>query len=174
MGTQGLDVKTRTYTTRNGDHVLPLLPVSFLLAEAIRNNLETKPKIPMRRVVYGGQEAGLEPNPNDPTYRDELTLWQSRCAKESVVYVIATGVNVTVPDDFVEKTRQYFPNASNDTVKYNYVGSLIVPEEMEDLVNAILGQTGPTEDGVNAANADFPGDEQRLRHPAIPVESTPR
>lgn len=149
-----LDVVKRQFISGNG-YRLQLQPVSWLMAEQIRHNPATKPKIPKVRVVYGDGVSGEESNPNDPAYQEDLDLWKKDCELKAMVYTFANGLVIDVPESFKISHHKYFPQSDEDVAKYFYIATLIAPEDFGGLVTSILGLSGPTEDGVNQAVAKF-------------------
>lgn len=153
-----LDIDKRQFIAANGT-VLQLQAISWLMAEQIRNNMATRPKIPKVRVSYADGQFGEESNPNDPKYKEDMELWTKDCDLKAMVYSFGNGVVLDVPPEFATKQLQYFPNSSDDLIKYFYIGSLISPDEYGPLITAIMGLSGPTEDGVRQAIAKFPRSE---------------
>lgn len=149
--------KTRIWTSPTTGQVFQLKPISSALAGLLSSDPTGKPAIPSTRVDYGGGNSGLEPNANDPVYLEQLNAWRNANNHRSMVYAIGTGVDIEVPQDFTDTQLRFWPNASVDELRYFYVTSLVPIAELETLVNAIMGITMPTEDGIAVASATFPG-----------------
>ena len=89
-------------------------------------------------------------------------------------YLFIHGVENDPPKDFVEDHREYFPEANLRDMKYLWIGSLVDqdPEDISMLSEAITGQLGITEAGLEKATASFPDDGERDGHPDVPAGET--
>lgn len=151
---------TRTWTSKNGT-VFHLKPISYAALYNLMDDQTGKPKIPTRVVQYGGDTFAEEPNPDDPVYKQELADWERRSRYRAMTYAFSQGTSIDVPPDFVEAQKEFFPDAKPSEIRYLYITSLIEPDEIGELVDAITGQTGPTEEGIAEAVARFPSQGKR-------------
>ena len=154
---QGLDAKTHTFTTHNGV-VLEIKQVSYSAVREIANDPTNKPKIPVKKVMYGDPANpvwGEEAVPDDPIYREALVEWQERNNHRMMVYICATGIRIDVPEDYRIEQAEFFPDRSPNEIKYFYITSLLDSEEIQVLMKAITGQNAPSEEGVQQAQAEF-------------------
>lgn len=156
----GLNPAAKTFTTHDGI-VLPIKPVSLMASRALANDPTGKPAIPVKRVMYGDPSNpvwGEEAVPTDPIYLEALQAWQARNNDRMMVYICATGVDVEVPQAYRDQQAEFFPDRSPNEIKYFYVTSLLNAADTAELMAVLTGQTGPTEEGVQRAQADFQRD----------------
>lgn len=121
-----------------------------------------KPKPPMVEVTIGGKHKVMQAHPNDVDYQAQLAAWTKEQQFLIFRYLFSAGIAVAVPADFEADHREFFPNVSTAYMKYLYVASLI-PDD-EDLVvlsQLIMGQTIPTQAGLEDAAATFPSEYER-------------
>lgn len=152
----GINAKLRTWTSKDGQ-TFTLRKISAGAMQRIASNPEGKPRIPQVTVHYGDNQFGTESNPNDPAYVEALADWQGRNQYQAMLYTLGNGVVLDVEPDFKQQHLAEFPDASEYEIRYFYLTMLVEINELTDLMNAILGQTSPTEDGIAEAEASFPG-----------------
>lgn len=155
--TPGLNAKNHTFTTHDGI-VLKIKQVSYGAVRQILLDPTGKPDIPIKKVMYGDPNSpvwGEEAVPTDPVYLEALSAWQTRNNDRMMTYVCATGVDIEVPEEYRAQQAEFFPNHSANEIKYFYVTSLVNGEEIQALMKAITGQSAPSEEGVQQAQAEF-------------------
>ena len=163
-GTNGnhptLDIAQRTWTTSEGVS-FKLRPVRALIVERIVNDLAGKPEVPQIEVTIGGKHKRLEENPGDPTYLEKLDEWTKGKNYKLAFFLFTAGIEGTPPKAFCEEYANYFPDASDMTLKYLWVCSLIPDSQVQDAMAAIMGQTEITAEGLEQAAATFQSDGER-------------
>lgn len=164
-----VDHQRRVFITRSGAE-LHLKPVPALVVERLFKDQSGKPQVPMVDVLIGGKHSRSEPNPNDPAYLNALNDWTLEHQMKVFQYVIWKGIDNATPKDFVKEHRQFLPDATEPEMKYLWIGSLL--ENLEDirlLVDAIIGQTAITEQGLEQAVQSFPGDGEQSGYSGVPA-----
>ncbi len=146
-------------------------PNQMLLSKVRREFLKNdpEPKVPQVWIEDNGRN---EPNPNDPIYIAELTMWKERITFIAIEVVLATAVQITkTPEGMMTDDSDEF----NALLK---MGGLPIPETdverkvawlnavgMSSEDDLVLLQTktfeivGATEEQVAAAEAMFRGQE---------------
>lgn len=148
--------------------VFDLQPISSLRLMRLYNNTSGKPvepEPPMVEVLIGGTHKRLEPDPSDADYQLKLELWSQemeeweRVQREKIlIYAFTQGIVVDVPSTFVDEAAFFIgDNASPLLIKYEYICSLIEDDDIEFLMEAIVGQTVATSKGIEEAKSFFPG-----------------
>lgn len=156
-----LNPRTSEWTSETGA-VLKLRPISWLAVQRITSgNPKTRPPMPKATVTYANGQVAEEANPNDPEYILAMEDWTRDSQYRSMQYALGTGVVVAVPDEFKRSHLEFFPEASETELRCLYVMSQITQDEFMSLFDAIMGKTGPTEDGVEDATQSFRGDSER-------------
>lgn len=150
----GINAKLRTWTSADGQ-VFTLRKISVGAMQRIASNATGKPKIPQATVNYGDGHLGTESNPGDPAYKEALEEWQGRNQYQAMLYTLGNGVVLDVPTDFRKQQLADFPDASENEIRYFYLTMLVEVAELTDLMNAVLGQTQPTEGGIAEAEGSF-------------------
>jgi hypothetical protein len=121
-----------------------------------------KPKPPIVEVPVPGQEGKFrtEPNPNDPSYVQALVDWENDKGTEVMRYVYTVGVSSPVPLEFEETHRGFFGDDLSDAdLKFMWVGSFFLSEEQSTrFMNAVMGQTIITPEGLKESEARFSSD----------------
>lgn len=147
-------------------------PVAIQLMQ--RRHLAKKPRMPMIEVLVPGtvDKTRMEANPNDPAYIDALAEWESNGQIEVMQYVFVGGVIQNPPAEFVEETREFFPEADDKDMKFMWVSSLFPSDtETERLVAFILGQNIATEGGIAQAEERFPSGGEPAPDPSVAVQA---
>lgn len=158
-----IDYENRTVTFEDGPTV-KLRKLSSLVVERIQSDEKGKPQIPVQEVRYANDQTAQEANPNDPDYLLELSKWQINKSYLLMRYVLTEGIVENPPKDFIKRYKElYFPDASNDELKYMWVASFVPDQDdISLLMKAIMGQTIPTGEGLEEAAATFQGNGERL------------
>jgi hypothetical protein len=150
-----VDPLRRVFITSRGNEIaLSGKRVSALMLERLAN--EGKPQIPMKKVLLLGKREQLEANPNDPGYLALLAEWEANQRINSLVYVFTIGVGGKPPEDFVDEQRAFFPNISDVHMKYLWISSQLPDEDINELAEAITGQSMATQKGLEQAADSFP------------------
>lgn len=153
---------THEYTTKSGV-VFQLRPVSPVLVRRIQKDTFGKPQPPVVETIVGPQKRKVkETNPDDPDYKVALAEWNERHEEQTLVYLWSRGV-VDDPDpESAARLKVFLPGSSDAEIKYAWLLELLVDDqEIADLAVAIMGQSMPTENGIAAAEATFPGDGEQ-------------
>ncbi len=169
-----IDYEKRTVTFEDGP-TLKLLKLSSLVVERIQSDEKGKPQIPVLEVTYADGQKGQETNANDPEYLLADARWRMGKSYLLMRYVLTEGIAGKPPKEFIKRYRElYFPEASDDELKYMWVASLLPDQDdIAVLMRAIMGQTIPTGEGLEEAAATFPGDGERLPDRAVPLPEIP-
>lgn len=157
-----LNVETAVFTTSNGYAIQLKRPsnITSLVLERVKQ--EGKPKIPMVEVTIGGKYKQLEANPNDENYKRLLEEWGVESGIRTMRFLYQLGTVVTVPDDFMDERRDFFPNATAGDWKYLYICSLVPDQDIEYLTEAIMSMNMPTARGLQEAADSFRHNGERL------------
>lgn len=123
--------------------------VSSLMLERFIN--EGKPRIPMKEVLVLGKHKQMEANPNDPGYLALLAEWEGNQRINQLIYLFTLGVKGKPDDEFVADQLAFFPDASDVTLKYLWVCSMVPDEDIQLLAEAIIGKMLPTTKGLDEA-----------------------
>lgn len=149
-----VDPVRRVFVTSQGNEIpLSTKRVSALMLERLAN--EGKPQIPMKEVTLLGKRKQLEANPNDPGYLALLAEWEANQRINSLVYVFTIGVSGSPPDDFIDEQRAFFPHISDVYMKYLWICSQLPDEDINELAEAITGQSLATQKGLQASADTF-------------------
>ena len=164
----GLDVQKRTYTTRSGRtfHLRPINPM--ILSRFQVEMRKTEPRIPLKVVSYGKDRWGEEPDPESAAYLQAHEIWDAEKNAQQLEFVFSLGIADDPPatDALLDATEDFFPDRSPRTRKYDWVCQFLQLDmaegedainEIEELSEAILGQSVVTQDGLEQAKAEFPG-----------------
>lgn len=158
-----LDTARGVYITRSGVE-LELVKVPYLIIERLWNDKSDKPKPPIVEVMVAGKSKRREANPNDPAFIQATKEWESEHQFRIFRYLFSKGVRCDVPNEFVKEHLEFFPNASDSFLQYLWVCTLLEEDEDEiaALSDAIMGQTQPTQSGLEASADRFQRPGERL------------
>lgn len=158
-----VDHKKKTVTLENGT-VFHLKRISTLVLERLRADPRGKPVPPVQTVTYANGATAEETNANDPDYLEALQEWRVNQAYRITRYALTEGISDNAPKDFVQRYRElYFPEASDDELKYLWVASFLPDQDAAiELMQIIVGQSVPTEKGFESAKETFQGDGKRV------------
>lgn len=149
-----VDVTRGVFITSRGDEIqLSPRPITSLMLERVTN--QGKPRIPQKEVNIMGKHKQLEANEQDPGYLALLKEWQDNQNVRVMRYIFTVGTNATPPEEFIAAQAEFFPDATETDLKYLYVASLIPDSDIEKFTEAVLGQSMPTEKGLQAAANSF-------------------
>lgn len=163
----------RTYVFSDKTTVT-LRPISPLTLQHITSMEAGKPAIPMVEVVIAGKKQKAQANPNDPDYLAALTAWEQEKQKRTLIFIATKGVAEDPPKASMDEYLAYMPDAKQIDLKYMWVTEhLHDQDEITAFLNAALGQTVATEEGIAEAAAAFPGDSQPGTDSGLVLESSP-
>lgn len=146
-----------------GGVVLSLRPISRILVRRMERDTLGKPKPPIVETEVGPKKVKVkESNPEDPDYKAALALWNEDHSERMLIYVLFHGVVEGPSAEEIELLKDVFPGENAMGIKYAWLNELIPNEnEIGELSRIIIGQTLPTAEGINDAEARFPGDSER-------------
>lgn len=132
-----------------------------------------RPEVPEVEVDYGkGRPKGVEKNPNDAAYRDAMMDWEFQQNIKVMMLVFNLGIAEGPSDDFAEIIAEIEPSFGPATIKYEWVlSTMSTDEEVSKLSELVLGQSIPTAEGVENAEAEFPGDDGGSADKRIPAQA---
>lgn len=149
-----VDVDRGVFITSRGNEIeLSGKGISSLMLERLVN--EGKPRIPMKEVLILGKHKQMEANPNDPGYLALLAEWEGNQRINTLIYVFTIGVKGKPDDEFVEEQRPFFPDAKDTLMKYLWVSSKLPDQDIDKLAEAIIGQSLPTQKGLEQSAESF-------------------
>lgn len=153
---------SRTYTTRRGV-VLTLRPIPLTLIRQIKNDKWGMPQPPVETVRIGPKKTPVkQTNPDDPAYKLAFAKWEEDCNFRFLAYVFTRGIETEPDPADVERLQEFTPGASPALLKNAWImEQLADDDEMGTLAELIMGQTMPTQEGVNEAEAEFRSDGER-------------
>lgn len=150
----------RTFKSKTGE-VLPLRTIPAMIVRQLYADEGGKPEIPMVDVTIAKRTI-KQANDKDPDYLKALDKWEEDRGFRIMVYILTRGVCVDPGKQDIERLREFFPSSSLAQLKYAWILELLQDDdEAGDLMDAILGQTVPTEGGIEQAEAAFPGEDQQ-------------
>lgn len=150
-----LDPARRVFiTSRQNEITLSDRLVSSLVLERIAN--DGKPKVPRVEVLLLGKHKELQANPNEPGYLALLEEWQTETRIATMRYIFNVGIKGEPPDEFVTEQLTFTPHATQADIKYMWVCSQLPDEDIDRLVEIILGKNIVTAKGLEDA-ANFSG-----------------
>lgn len=155
-----LDVARGVFVTSEGKE-LELRPVRAMIYERIVNSKVGEPQIPMVEVTIAGKHKRLEPNPADPDYLKAMSDWAQEKAFGLAFYLFTAGIKGQPDKAFVDEYRVYFPQANDVEMKYYWVVAQVPDGDIEALMEAVTGQTIPTQAGLELAAETFQGESER-------------
>lgn len=145
-----IDPARGVFITRSGVELeLSGKQVSALILDRLAN--EGKPKIPVIAVSVLGRST-VEYHPQESGYLAKLAEWEADSRIKTIRYLFTMGVKTPdIPDSFTDEHRPFFPEADAVEMKYLYIASLILDEDLPVFTEAVMGQTMPTAKGVDEA-----------------------
>lgn len=118
-----------------------------------------KPEVPKVEVTLLGKYKQVQENPNDPAYKAALETWKAESGNRVLQYIFCVGLNTgDIPTDFVEEHLEFMPDAKANEVKYAYIVSETPQGDIDQLIDAIMGEHEPTERGMQQVADSFRGD----------------
>jgi hypothetical protein len=139
--------------------------VSPLLGAEIQRAFPA-PTPPLQEVDYGDGVKKMEPNPSDPTFIEELRKYSNFLEEKTRSLIIKRGVVIELTDeqksDVAELRKQWkddFGVELQGDDKYIFVSYIAVgtDSDLEELLQAILRRSRPTEGAIAEATKTFQG-----------------
>lgn len=140
-------------TSRNEEIELSDRPVSALIVERLQ--AEGKPKIPMIEVTVLGKHKQLEPNADHPGYLAQLKEWEAESQLRLLRYLFTVGTKGAPPQEFIDEQAPFFPNATEQEMKYLWVASRLPDDDLGYFTEAVMGRSLPTPKGQQDAADSF-------------------
>lgn len=151
-----VDALRGVFITSRGEEIeLSDKPVSSLIVQQLQQ--QGKPKIPMIEVTLLGKHKQIEPNVSHEGYQARLKEWEADSQLAVLRYLFSVGTKGKPPQDFIDEQVQYFPNATEQEMKYLWVASRLPDEDMEAFTEAVMGRTLPTSKGIEESANSFRG-----------------
>lgn len=139
-------------TSRNEEIELSDRPVSSLIVERLQ--AEGKPKIPMIEVTILGRKQA-EPHPNHEGYKALLIEWEVESQLKLLRYLFTVGTKGQPPQAFVDEQLPFFPNATEQEMKYLWVASRLPDDDLGAFTEAVMGRSLPTPAGQQESADSF-------------------
>ncbi len=157
--------KLFTHVTKDGGVTLQIRKVSPLVATEIRKKFPA-PRPPMTKVDYGDGNFEMEPNPDHPSHKIALEDYQLMLEEKVRRAYLKLGC-IAVPDlEQVKNTRVAMDeigiDLSADSDEFVFINYCAVSsaEDYNDLIQAIINRSVPTEADIKAASDTFQPDIQ--------------
>ncbi len=147
-------------------NIRKLSPLFLADASAAYQKKNPKPTPPMNEVEYGDGKKVMEPNLADPLYDQMLVAWNEGLQEFQRSLLIDLGVVVELTDDIkaeIQEKRDWWKESFGEELSKNdrwvYVNYIALgsPEDVTELVEAIVSRIAPTESQIKAAQDSFPG-----------------
>jgi hypothetical protein len=157
----------KPYTIQDTGVTILIKKVSPLLSGKLRRQYPP-PKPPMQEVNYGTKEdpkIKMEPNPAHPDHAQALSDYEAEMSERMQVLLFKRGVVIELTDEMKEEVaelRAFWKEETNEEMegddKSIYLANIALgtQEDIEELLNAILRRTQPTEEAINEAKDSFP------------------
>lgn len=138
------------------------IPVEVEEAEELDDG-DAEPIPPMETVQYRGGFEDEEPNPDDADYKAALAKWQMKKNYKMSFFILTMGIVEECPPEFWDEYGEFFPHARTPSKrKYIWITVQITDDKvLAELMDAIIGQTEVTEDGLKDAEDEFRLVDQR-------------
>lgn len=151
------------HTTKDGGVSLQIRKVSPLVATEIRKRFPP-PRPPLSKVDYGDGHFEMEPNADHPTHKAALEEYQMLLEEKVRRAYLKLGCVVVVDGELVQNARDTMQeigiDLSSDTDEFVYINYCAISsaEDYNDLIQAIISRSVPSEADVKAASDTFQGD----------------
>lgn len=152
----GLQPESNVYITRKGIE-LTLQPVNPAMLQGL-SDLEARPEPPLIEVTIAGKHKQWMTHYDSEGYQEELKVWNSKEQFRIMVLTFCLGITDEPPKVWVKEFLRYQPylEGNERELKYRWVMSCVDVEEMGELMEALTGQTMPTQAGLEEAAHSFP------------------
>ncbi len=150
------------HTTKDGGVTLQSRKVSPLVATEIRKRFPA-PRPPLSRVDYGEGRFEMEPNADHPSHKAALEEYQMLLEEKVRRAYLKLGCIAVVDKDLVQNAREAMQEVgidlSADTDEFVYINYCAISsaEDYNDLIQAIIARSVPSEADVKAASDTFQG-----------------
>lgn len=150
------------HTTKDGGVTLQLRKVSPLVATEIRKRFPP-PKPPLSKVDYGEGNFEMEPNPDHPGHKLAMENYNMELEEKVRRAYLKLGCVVVPDQEQVDLTREAMKeigvDLSDETNEFVYINYCAVAsgDDYNDLIQAIINRSVPTEADIKAASDTFPG-----------------
>ena len=160
-----MSTKLFPHTTKDGGVSLQIRKVSPLVATEIRKRFPA-PRPPLSRVDYGEGNFEMEPNADHPSHKAALEEYQLQLEEKVRRAYIKLGCVVIVDKEAVQATRDVMKEIGidlvDDTDEFVYINYTAISssDDYNDLIQAIISRSVPSEADVKAASDTFRGEVQ--------------
>lgn len=158
--------KLFNHTTKDGGVTLQLRKVSPLVATEIRKRFPP-PKPPLAKVDYGDGNFEMEPNVDHPSHKAAMETYNLELEEKVRRAYLKLGCVVVVEQDSVDIMRETMKeigiDLSSETNEFVYINYVAVSsgEDYNELIQAIINRSTPTETDIQAASDSFRSDIQK-------------
>lgn len=152
------------YTVKDTGITLKVRKVSPLLLLKLRDRYPV-PQPPTQLVDYGDGEKRLEPNPSHPDFAAAQIAYDQMMEQKARELLIRRGVSVIWTaearadlDELKSWWKENYDEELEGDDDYLYVSYIALgsDSDLEDLVNALVRRTRPTEEATKESLARFP------------------
>ena len=157
--------KLHPYTTKDGGISLQIRKVSPLVATEIRKRFPP-PVPPLAKVDYGEGRFEMEPNADSPLHKAATEIYQLELEEKVRRAYLKLGCIVIVDKEAVQQARDVMNeigiDLSADTDEFVYINYVAIAsaEDYNELIQAIISRSIPSEADVKAASDTFRSDIQ--------------
>ncbi len=150
------------HTTKDGGVSLQIRKVSPLVATEIRKRFPA-PRPPLSKVDYGDGNFEMEPNADHPAHKAALEEYQMLLEEKVRRAYLKLGCVVVVDKELTQNARDTMQeigiDLSSDTDEFVYINYCAISsaEDYNDLIQAIISRSVPSEADVKAASDTFQG-----------------
>lgn len=158
--TPGLQPDNNTYLTQTGQ-IFTLQKVNPAMLQGL-SNMESRPEPPLIEVTIAGKHKQWMTHYDSEGYQAALRAWQNKEGFLVMALTFCLGIEEEPPKTWIKDTLRFMPELEGNErdLKYRWVMSCLSDanesQEMADLMEAITGQTMPTQAGLEEAAASFP------------------
>ena len=153
--------KLFNHTTNDGGVTLQIRKVSPLVATEIRKKFPA-PRPPLVKVDYGDGKFEMEANPDHPNHKAAMEDYQLLLEEKIRRAYLKLGCVCSPDVELVAETRATLQeigldmSADNDDFIFiNYI-AVASAEDYNDLIQAIISRSVPSEADIQAASDTFP------------------
>lgn len=164
---KGLKINEITQFTFTNGVVVGIRRVSPFLAIDLQEKFPP-PEPPLEEVDFGDGKKRFEANPTAAQYLKDMTKYRVDFEKKMRRLIIKRGVVITIDETIkaqLKELREFYteeygsdPESYGDVVDYVIYIAVTEAEDLNNLINAILGRSQPTQEGIKKVVDSFPGD----------------
>lgn len=167
---KGSNQKLRAFTFPDSGVTVFIRRVSPMISYEMKRSIP-KPKPPVVRVNYGTAEDPdfrNEVNEADPDYQVALEDWNARVEAATRKIMIKLGIVYTLTDEDKDRLALIRETMSEEGIEIQdselvafvtYV-AITSQRDMEAMINALVGNSMPTEEAIEEATSSFSGDTE--------------